>query len=197
VLLVATAVGSAVALSIRTDTRYEAVAGLVLQVREPGVNIDREVRAELPRIARRRGLDPTSADVAVVARFGDPRVQVVVSAPAPEGLVFVANTYASELVAWDRGPAQIAVHDRYFRAARDLAGARSGDPGAAARKVRDLRKEVVSDADYRAATDAERVAGPQPIERGMLAFAVGLFVAVAVVVGLDALDRRPEAPSHA
>jgi hypothetical protein len=191
-LLVMIAVGSSVAGSFLRERRYEALARISLRNTSPGRQIKGRLELEVQRIQLELfSGGPDSVEIR--ARAGDPRVEIVASGDRPDDLPYRANAYASELLAWDRGPAQQHLQHLYRELLAKLASADWRHRASLARQIHRLVPRVVTDADYEAARESKEVSRPDPVRHGLLAFGLGLLIAFSAALAVERLRSRATA----
>jgi hypothetical protein len=153
-----------------------------------------ELEARVRAIAVELDLSTVTSLPRIRATPGDRRVGVVIRASRPKidryGLDFLADTYASELVAWELGPRQRAIQERYRFLSSLLAEVPEGSPARAelSARVERLRTHVVTDAQYVGA-HVQLVQAPAPVRAGLTGLALGLLLASVVALALETLDR--------
>lgn len=188
VLVLSAAITSAVWFSVSEREEFRATSSLRLSEREPGGDIRHQLNTALIDVARRRGVDLSRIRVTVRASSGDPRVQVVVRSTSRADLIYNANRFASELVAWDRGPAQERVHDDYFDTIERLDHTFGSQRAPLLRRLARLRTQVVTDSYYSSARGVERALGPAPVRDGLVALLGGAALASVTALALAALQ---------
>lgn len=186
--LISLCVVSAVVASLSQRTVYQAETTIEITRGIGSPDQIADVEAAVDRIAQLRRDDPDQ--VSVDGRPGDPVARVQVERPTPARAVAVANAYAAEALARDRGVNREELARRIARLRREVAAA-DADTAAERRERALLQEELeeaeasqITDANFRPARSARRVAGPRPVRDGLLALPPGLLIALTTLAGI-------------
>jgi hypothetical protein len=187
VLVVAVAAATAATISMSADRRYRATAefptsqGGGTVVRETLEARARSLRAAFELDIRGIDLEVQPATTKIV--------RVSALSAKPDDLTWAANTVASDLLAWELGRRES--QREYRRLLERLAALKPADParGDVERSLDEVRPRAIDDSRYTAAQRVVRVDGPAPVLHGTVAAAVGLLLALAFSLRLDAPAR--------
>ncbi len=176
---------AAIVFSLLSEARYRSSASYAA-VRTPAANLPRAVAAQ--KLVVTRTLAPGTADDVEIEAQPDGLVEVRAVSATSEGARKLANLYAAELMARDRGINRARLFRGMRRLEERIAKLRPGSRGRR-RLERDLGRlqgRQIDDTKFQAATSARKLSGPDPVRHA--AFALPVSVLLALMVGL-ALDR--------
>jgi len=199
VLVIAVAGLSAAGFSLSKDPRYRAVSEFRLSRTPSNADLDRTLAARAKIIAERLRLAPSAPRPTLMSASGRATVKIVVEASDPNGLTYIANSFASDFRAHELGPAIEATQIRYRRlqAAAEALPADDERRARVERRLLILRARVVTDAHYKPAADATPFGVMPVIVSVPLAMFAGLWLASAAALSLDRLTPRDNASRRA